>query len=220
MFKNPKLEELYHIASQKDVTHHIDYYRFALEPIENLTADEIKLLELITNMYSEVPCVSEGASDLFLDVAQYNILNIQEILQILTPYETLMTNGKQLEQPLSFLIQHKISAKELTKEQANQRQRFCTLTILLVQLSSNLTLTNEHKQFCIHSSVFDNLIENSPRPNTDYIETIQIDLSQCETAKVGYLCDHWLYTECKKGRIIPNPVLKRLVEYFYGPLED
>ena len=115
-----------------------------------------------------------------------------------------MEKGKDLGQPIAFLIQHELSTDGLSKERIQNNERFCTLRIFLVQLSSNLTLTNEYKNFCIHSNIFQDIAENGNPDDTDFIENVVIDLSQCETASLGYLCGYWLYTEIQKGRIIPN----------------
>ena len=216
MFKNQQLEELYKIASPKDVTHTIDAYLFILENVETLTNEELELIKLLTNMYTDVPSVSREVSNFIRSIVQFNIKNIDEIMKILEPYQKCMEERNRLGQPLSFQIRHTLNTDGLSKEHIENRERFCTLNIFLVQLSSNLTLTNEHKNFCIHSNVFDDIEQNGKHDNTDFLENVIIDLSKCETATVGYLCQHWLYTEYQKGRIIPNPELKHLIEYFYG----
>ncbi len=214
MFKNHELEKLYNIASQRDVTHSIDAYAFILEGVEHLTDEELELIELITKMYTDVPSVCNGATDLIRSIAQFSIANIDELIRILTPYYKCMEKHKQLGQPISFLIQHKLSTTGLPEEFTKNGGRICNLRLFLVQLTSNLTLTNEYENFCIHSNVFRDLAENSHSDNADFLENVIIDLSQCESATVGYLCEHWLYTESERGRIIPNPELKSRMEYF------
>ena len=219
MFQNQKLEELYNIASGRDVTHTIDAYLFILETVEHLTDKELELIKLLTNMYTDVRSVSQEVSDFIRSIVQYRITNIDELIRILKPYQRCMEKGRFLEQPLSFQIRHNLNTDGLSKAQTENKERICTLRIFLVQLSSNLTLTNEYENFCIHSNVFEDIAQNGNHYSTTFLENVVIDLRQCETAEVGYLCDHWLYTEMQKGRILPNPRLKQRIEHFYGNLQ-
>lgn len=213
MFKNKKLEKLYNIALERDVSDTINAYEFILKDVESLTDDEFTLIELVTNMYTDVYSVSLEASRLILSIVQYDITNCAEMIRILKPYQKRMETGHRLGQPLSFLIRHDLDTTGLPEEFCKRGGRICTLRLFLEQLSSNLTLTNEYENFCIHSTVFDAIAENSNPDNTDFLENVVIDLSKCETATVGYLCGHWLYREWQKGRIIPNPKLKKQIEY-------
>lgn len=216
MIPNQKLNYLYQIALQRDISNTVEAFQYAFESKELLSDEEFRLIELLTDMYTDVPSVAHEITYLIRSILQYDITNINELIQILTPYCEYIEVQKVLNQPVSFQIRHDLITQGLPEEFARSGGRLCTLRLFLVQASSNVTLTNDHKNFCIHSNVFDDIKQNNFHGSPDLLDTIVIDLSTCETATVGYLCQHWLYDEMKKGRIIPPPALKEHVEDICG----